>query len=145
MKIEKSCFRKSLIFPKIFLLFDFFKYIMVKLSGKTENRYENCSRCNWTKIESARRPQTNLSKMRIVLYTFKKDVPISQGQPRGRPARRPGFTSAHPAPRAAGYATLASRSPPTYRGGARQCWPVTPGPIVEQDPLIITNNCNNFP
>ena len=52
----------------------------------------------------------------------------------GRLARRPGFTSAHPAPRAAGYATLASRSPPTYRGGARQCWPVIPGPIVEQDP-----------
>ena len=32
--------------------------------------------------------------------------------PRGRPARRPGFTSARPAPRAAGYATLASRAPP---------------------------------
>ena len=52
----------------------------------------------------------------------------------GRPARRPGFTSAHPAPRAAGYATLASRDPPTYRGGARQCWPVIPGPIAELDP-----------
>ena len=51
------------------------------------------------------------------------------------PRGRPGFTSAHPAPRAAGYATLASRAPPTYRGGARQCWPVIPGPIVEQDPI----------
>ena len=47
---------------------------------------------------------------------------------------RPGFTSARPAPRAAGSATLASRSPPTYRGGARQCWPVIPGPIAERVP-----------
>ena len=52
----------------------------------------------------------------------------------GAPRATPAFTSARPAPRAAGYATLASRTPPTYRGGARQCWPVISGPIAELDP-----------
>merc|ERR1711969_515315 len=56
---------------------------------------------------------------------------LSVGAPRAAPELHLG---APPAPRAAGYATLASRSPQTNRGGAGQCWPESPGPKVEQEP-----------
>ena len=55
----------------------------------------------------------------------------------GAPARLPGpHLGSSPAPRAAGSATLASPSP-THRGGAGQCWPVSPGPKAGQHPWPI--------